>query len=206
MKEAIIFFLLILMYGIAIAIAGWFVLHVERRRILQQRFQTVRFRFTQNVDKAFGGLNKGTSRVQTGLQGTTQLIVRTSVQYKKVLFISGAILATPIIAAILIKPGRSLEEYADIPQTTDPVILALLQGEQLAPPAPLPPELFITQEVEAQRQELSGASREWKLLDNDFKQRLLTVFQLMAKRGYQMALLEGYRSPERQTYLSSLGS
>lgn len=122
------------------------------------------------------------------------------------LLASIVILVIPIILAMVIKPGRGLEGYADTPQTTDPVILALLQGEQLVPPAPLPPELFTTQEVEAIRQDLSGASREWKMLDSDFRQRLLTVFQLMAKRGYQMALLEGYRSPERQSYLSSLGS
>lgn len=69
----------------------------------------------------------------------------------------------------------------------------------------MPPEAFITPEVAAIRQDLGGASREWLALDADFRQRLLIVFQLMEKKGYPMALLEGYRSPERQTYLASLG-
>jgi peptidoglycan L-alanyl-D-glutamate endopeptidase CwlK len=205
-QEAVIFFFLLLMYGIAIAIAGWFVIHIEKRKLLQKRFQTLRFRVTQNFDRTFRNLNKGSLRAQSGLYGVGTSIVQTGLQYKKVLLITLVILAIPVIVAIAIEPGRALEGYADIPQTTDPVILALLQGEQLVPPAPLPPELFTTQEVEAIRQDLSGASREWMMLDSDFKQRLLTVFQLMAKRGYQMALIEGYRSPERQAYLSSLGS
>jgi peptidoglycan L-alanyl-D-glutamate endopeptidase CwlK len=194
------------MYGIAIAIAGWFVIHAEKRKMWQQRLQTLLCRVTQNFDKSFGKLNRGAMHVQSGVQEIGATIAQTGLQYKKVLLISLAILATPILVVIAIKPGRGLEGYADMPQTTDPVILALLQGEQLVPPAPLPPELFTTQEVEAIRQDLSGASREWMMLDSDFKQRLLTVFQLMAKRGYQMALIEGYRSPERQAYLSGLGT
>lgn len=194
------------MYGIAIAIAGWFVLQADKRKIWQQKAQGWLSRVVQNFDQIFGNLNKRSLRVQTGLQDVGTSIVQTGLQFKKVLLISLVILAVPIILAILIKPGRSLEGYADVPPTTDPVIVALLQGEQLVPPAPLPPELFVTQEVTAIRQDLSGASREWALLDQEFKQRLLTVFQLMAKRGYQMALIEGYRSPERQNFLSSQGT
>lgn len=194
------------MYGIAIAIAGWFVVRAEKRKIWQQQTYAWLSQVLHNFDHAFGQVNKGSLRIQTGLHDVGASIVQTGIHFKKVLLISFVILATPIILAIVIKPSRSLEGYADMPQATDPVIIALLQGEQLVPPAPLPPELFTTQEVTAIRQDLSGASREWALLDQDFKQRLLTVFQLMAKRGYQMALIEGYRSPERQNFLSSQGA
>lgn len=88
----------------------------------------------------------------------------------------------------------------------DPQITALLQGEQLVPPAPLPPELFMTREVEAARPLVLGASRQWELLDVEFKQRLLVVFKLMREQhGYDMVLIEGYRSPERQAQLAALG-
>jgi peptidoglycan L-alanyl-D-glutamate endopeptidase CwlK len=44
-------------------------------------------------------------------------------------------------------------------------------------------------------------------LDADFKQRLLVVFKLMHDRhGYDLVLLEGYRSPERQAQLAAQGS
>jgi peptidoglycan LD-endopeptidase CwlK len=85
-------------------------------------------------------------------------------------------------------------------------VAALLQGEQLVPPPPVPPELFMTPEVERARPLTRGASRQWELLEADFRQRLLVVFKLMHDRhGYDMALLEGYRSPERQAQLAALG-
>jgi len=85
-------------------------------------------------------------------------------------------------------------------------IAALLQGEQLVPPPPLPPEMFATQEVERVRPMIQYASREWQLLDEVFRQRLLVVFKVMKEQhGYDMVLLEGYRSPERQARLAALG-
>jgi peptidoglycan LD-endopeptidase CwlK len=85
-------------------------------------------------------------------------------------------------------------------------VAALLQGEQLVPPAPLPPELFTTREVEQARPLIREASRQWDLLDQAFEQRLLLVFKLMRERhGYEMVLLEGYRSPQRQARLAALG-
>jgi peptidoglycan LD-endopeptidase CwlK len=50
------------------------------------------------------------------------------------------------------------------------------------------------------------ASRQWELLNPDFRQRLLVLFQIMKERhGYEMVLIEGYRSPERQAQLAALG-
>ena len=86
-------------------------------------------------------------------------------------------------------------------------VLALLQGERLSPPAPLPPEIFTTREVELIRPQLVHASRDWTLLDPDFQQRLLMVYQIMKEQhGYEMVLIEGYRSPERQNELAAQGS
>ena len=45
--------------------------------------------------------------------------------------------------------------------------------------------------------------RKWGKMHPRYKQRLLMVFKIMKERhGYEMVLLEGYRSPERQTRLS----
>jgi len=86
-------------------------------------------------------------------------------------------------------------------------VAALLQGEHLVPPPPLPPEMFATQEVVHARPLIAHASRQWELLDEEFRQRMLVVFKVMREtHGYEMVLLEGYRSAERQLELASLGS
>lgn len=88
-----------------------------------------------------------------------------------------------------------------------PVVAALLQGEHLVAPAPLPPELFTTREVTTVRPALATASRAWDLLDDVFSQRLLQVYRVMKEQyGYDMVLLEGYRSPERQNELAAAGN
>ncbi len=46
----------------------------------------------------------------------------------------------------------------------------------------------------------------WTMLDPDFRQRLLLVYKIMRDRyGFELALLEGYRSPSRQAQLAALG-
>ncbi|NMF96689.2 M15 family metallopeptidase [Aromatoleum toluolicum] len=97
---------------------------------------------------------------------------------------------------------RAIFEFAPDTALPDRKIAALLSGEHLTPPPPLPPAVFATTEVEMLRPSLGSASREWNLLDDQFRQRLLTVFALLAEQhGYQAVLLEGYRNPERQAEL-----
>lgn len=116
-------------------------------------------------------------------------------------------LVAPALVAFWLGTDRWLDSYdGQDRHRVDPQIAALLQGEQLVPPAPLPPEVFSTREVEVERPMLASASREWGALDADFRQRLLLAFKLMRdKYGYDMALLEGYRSPERQALLYARG-
>ncbi|MFT3721055.1 M15 family metallopeptidase [Pseudorhodoferax sp.] len=91
-------------------------------------------------------------------------------------------------------------------RAANPQVAALLAGEQLVPPAPLPPELFTTPELERERPAIATASRHWELLDGEFRNRLLAVYRIMREQhGYEMVLLEGYRSPERQAQLAALG-
>ncbi len=91
-------------------------------------------------------------------------------------------------------------------RAVDAHVAALLQGEELVPPPPLPPELFSAREVETLRPMLGTASRQWELLDVEFRRRLLLLFKLLKdQHGYDAVLLEGYRSPERQQALAQLG-
>jgi len=122
-----------------------------------------------------------------------------------ILSTAGILVAPPLVALVMRK--RQLFQYDDDLRVPDEKIAALLNGEQLVPPPPLPPDVFATREVEQVRPALKDASRDWNLLDADFRTRLLLVYKIMREQyGYEMALLEGYRSPERQNRLAQMGS
>ncbi|UGQ44838.1 M15 family metallopeptidase [Massilia endophytica] len=111
-------------------------------------------------------------------------------------------------AGIFLSGARiHLPGFAEDSGAMDGRIADLLRGEQLAPPSPLPPEVFTTAEVALARPMLDGANRDWALLDREFTQRLLWVFRTMREQhGYEMVMLEGYRSPERQNRLAGAGT
>jgi peptidoglycan L-alanyl-D-glutamate endopeptidase CwlK len=96
-------------------------------------------------------------------------------------------------------------DHTDV-RIKDDRVAALLAGERLTPPAPLPPDVFTTREVELARPAVRFASRDWDLLDAEFAQRLLMVYRIMqVEHGYEMVLIEGFRSPQRQAQLASMG-
>ena len=81
-------------------------------------------------------------------------------------------------------------------------IQGVLNPERLVPPPALPPALFVNSE----RPALETADRDWSRLNPGFTQPVLRILSRLASRGYTFALLEGYRSPERQEMLADLGS
>jgi peptidoglycan LD-endopeptidase CwlK len=146
------------------------------------------------------------------LQGTiseTGINVQKNInRHIKLVIFAVSLLALPIAMVWLFAGKNYLDGYDDtyVRKQNDQVT-ELLQGELLVPPAPLPPEMFVTQEVLQVRPSLVGASRDWQLLDGDFSQRVLLVFKIMKERyGYDMAMLEGYRSPQRQNELAAMGN
>jgi peptidoglycan LD-endopeptidase CwlK len=164
---------------------------------------------------------KKLERSGSGISGKTQFFVRSafgaldtfagSVQrwifiHKWAVAASVLLLTVPPAAIVLFSSGIYLDGFTGDRTQINPQVAALLNGEQLAPPAPLPPEIFVTAEVEQVRPMLQSASRNWQLLDADFAQRMLLIFKIMReKHGYEMAILEGYRSPERQDMLARMG-
>ena len=117
-----------------------------------------------------------------------------------------ALVCLPPLAALLLAERPMLNGYESTERPMNTQVAGLLQGEQLVPPPPLPPLVFTTAEVAQERPLLASASRDWAMLNADYTQRLLTVFGIMKERhGYEMAILEGYRSPARQDALAALG-
>lgn len=102
--------------------------------------------------------------------------------------------------------GHTAFDTTDAGRAADHRIAALLADPRLGPPPALPPDIFAALEVEAIHPAAREANRDWSLLEPAFRQRLLAAFELMRRRhGYEMVLIEGYRSPARQAQLASLG-
>lgn len=193
-------------YALAIIGGSWFILPSDRRahqrHRIHARFSDLRI-----------GLRLSLRRIS---QKTTSAYLRTTTRARIVITfalpqwrtacIAFAILIGPAVLAWTFFTDKQYDDYVEPPSLTGPVIAGLLRGEQLVPPAPIPPELFSTREVERDRRQIALASREWERLDADFRKRLLVVYHLLAKHGYQMTLLEGYRSPERQAALAKIGT
>ena len=113
--------------------------------------------------------------------------------------------ALPPLVALVIHGPAIFPRYEKF-HVPDHQIAVLLQGEQLVPPPPLPPRVFTDPDVEAIRPGIASANRNWALLDPEFRQRLLSVMKIMRDGyGYDMALLEGFRSPGRQARLAAKG-
>lgn len=127
--------------------------------------------------------------------------------HRKHIIAAALLLLLPVSAAIVFRNHIQLEGFTESSAEKNTVIAALLEGEQLVPPPPLPPEIFTTAEIQSERPMINSASRDWQLLQSDFRQRLLHVYKIMAeKHGYTMVLIEGYRTPERQNSLAAVGS
>lgn len=117
-----------------------------------------------------------------------------------------ALVVVPPLAALLLSGRPALSGYEASTREVNTQVADLLEGEQLVPPPPLPPLVFESAEVAQERPLLASASRDWDRMNAAYTQRLLMVFKIMRERyGYEMAILEGYRSPERQATLAALG-
>ncbi|MEJ8846222.1 M15 family metallopeptidase [Variovorax rhizosphaerae] len=198
----------------AFALFFYFVLMVAVAAIFF--LPTARARAVATVSGAWRSFTSNWRRARHGAARTSTASVRAAgtagadaVQFlvRRRLMLSGAVvlLAIPVLLSVVLRSGKTVF-YEDAARDTDEKVEALLRGEQLVPPPALPPEVFATAEVEQVRPLTKEGSRNWDVLDPDFRARLLLVYKVMKdKHGYDLALLEGYRSPERQAKLAALG-
>lgn len=145
--------------------------------------------------------------------------------------IAGFFLFASILVFAFTRPISSTRIEAEYLKKTDPQIYALLNGEILSPPPEVDEGLIEAAIVEATQLEQQYASqdsgainsspidkasfdgraildtnmvnRKWDKMNPRYKQRLLMVFKIMKEQyGYELVLLEGYRSPGRQNMLA----
>lgn len=201
------FFILIAVYFFLASMIAWMVLFPSGRARLFAGLCVVGSKIERRFSRIEHSTSTGASSLIQGLQekirDLTKLITRHYILSLVCLFI----ISMPPLLALCLSQKNQLDGFDTPTRETNTQIAALLKGEQLVAPAPLPPMIFLTKEIEQERPMLGSASRDWALLDTDFRQRLLLVFKLMKQQhGYEMALIEGYRSPERQDLLAKLGS
>jgi len=152
-----------------------------------------------------GGRAAGAARDAVALTWRERVIGAVQ-RHRILLAIAAPAILIPSLLALALSNPAMLPVYEGSSALPDEQVAALLAGEQLVPPVALPPSVFTTAEVELVRPMLVNASRNWGLLHPDFSQRLLLAFKIMKEQhGYDMALLEGYRSPARQDELASAG-
>jgi peptidoglycan LD-endopeptidase CwlK len=110
-------------------------------------------------------------------------------------------MTVPVALALWLAETRNDPTRAQGGGDANASIATILQGEELVAPPPLPPEIFVVPE----RPQLASANRDWSRLQPEFRVRLLKLLEALEARGYRMALIEGYRSPQRQDHLAGLG-
>lgn len=196
----------VLMFFLLTCFCAWLLLFPAGRELVAQSMGAIGRRVERHVR---GGYRQGAGQAHglgRGARGAVQLSLK-FLRRRYLLILSAAVLMiVPTMLALMLSGRGMLGAYDGDSRAINDQVADLLKGEQLAMPAPLPPLTFTTAEVTLVRPMLDSANRNWQLLDPVFAQRLLTVFKVMKERhGYDMAILEGYRSPERQNALALSG-
>ncbi|ATG21833.1 D-alanyl-D-alanine carboxypeptidase [Ralstonia pickettii] len=200
-------FVVLVLYFVAMVLAAAVLLLPSVRQrcaaVLRAQWQRVSAGAAVVGARSAGSLRESVDSATSGVSAFKAFVVR-----RRMLLLGAlGVLSVPPMLALALREQQSFEFDDDQVREPDAHISALLNGERLIPPPPLPPEVFTTREVEQIRPAIRDASRDWNLLDADFRQRLLLVYKIMRdEHGYEMALLEGYRSPERQQKLAAMGS
>jgi peptidoglycan L-alanyl-D-glutamate endopeptidase CwlK len=175
----------------------------HRMRLVSSTFGRLVCRLAETLFSALGNSSKAWGRDAARVFERTG---RYMVLHRWLWCLGAVLIFFPVLTGVWL--GQHNLTFFDEPERgPDARVALLLQGEQLVPPSPLPPEIFEAPEVEMARPLIREASRNWGSLDEEFSRRLLLVYKIMRERhGYEMTLLEGYRSPERQARLAALGN
>ena len=200
------FLLAVAMYFLLACLLSWLVLFPAGRELLMGTLERAGSRWRRRFAAMAQRQENGALELQRS--GRAQLAEWSTFLRRHYLLCGAglALVCVPPLVALLAGTNPSLNGFEASTREINPQVAGLLEGEQLVPPPALPPLAFTTAEVQLARPMIASASRDWAMLDKAYAQRLLMAFRIMKERhGYDMALLEGYRSPERQNTLAALG-
>jgi len=196
----------VLLFFVFACLGAWLALFPAGRDVVAQSMSMIGRRIGRGLS---GGCRQGSQQAaHAGRSAGGGLLRALSFLRRRYLLVLSllVLLTVPPMLALVLSGRNMLGGFDSDDHAVNDQVADLLKGEQLAAPEPLPPLVFTTAEVTMVRPMLDGANRNWQLLDPDFAQRLLLVFKIMKENhGYDMAILEGYRSPERQNTLAAAG-
>jgi peptidoglycan L-alanyl-D-glutamate endopeptidase CwlK len=204
--ERTMFLFSMLLFFLLTCFCAWLLLFPAGRELVMRSIGALGIRLGRQVR---GGYRHGVGHATSlgrdaggGARGVLDFLKR-----RYLLLLAALVLVTvPPLLALMLSGRGMLSGYDSDTHAINDQIAGLLEGEQLTAPFAPPPLVFTTAEVTLVRPMLDSANRNWQLLDPAFAQRLLLVFRIMKERhGYDMAILEGYRSPERQNALAAAG-
>ena len=133
-----------------------------------------------------------------GRSGMPRFTLRQAGVVLAVLVVGGAVVGSVFLFSGWIVP----DPLSVVEMDRQAHIQGALNPERLVPPPALPPSMFVGSE----RLALETADRDWSKLSPAFTQPVLRVLARLQERGFPFALLEGYRSPERQEMLAGMGT
>lgn len=202
-----VFFLMVASYFVFSCFLAWVFFFPSGRELISDVLANFGTRIEQKFSKLENRAAIASVAVQRiGKHATDELMGSIRRQYRLYIVVV-CIVAVPSIIAMWMSGKSRLEGFGSSTIEVNLQIAELLKGEQLVAPAALPPAIFSTKEVLIERPMLMSASRNWDLLNSNYRQRLLMVFKIMKEKyGYEMVIIEGYRSPERQNMLAELGA
>ena len=201
------FVLAVAAYFLLACLVSWMILFPAGREFVLKTLAGAGSRLHQGIGRIAQRQGEGVFKIQQAGSDSLRGVIAFARRHY-VLCVGGMLLiALPPLVAVLSGSKPMLGDYESPTREVNTQVAQLLEGEQLVPPPALPPLIFATVELEQERPMLVSASRDWALMNPAYAQRLLLAFKIMKEQhGYDMAILEGYRSPERHNTLAAMGS
>lgn len=195
--------------AVVLLVAGvcWVLLFPETVESLRQAIAKRLGGFRRRAGQVGDRVGHGATRVRSGVREEVGAVHGALRRHWLILVVAAALLLIPPIVIFVTRQTVVLEDFRgdDLAESSS-MVAQLLRGERLTPPPPPPPEVFTTAEVRRLRPEIVTADRKWDQIDPDLQQRVLAIYEVMRRQyGYEMVLIEGYRSPQRQAELMAGG-
>lgn len=213
----------VLLLFVALSLLAWWLLFDDARARVAAHLA----RWTRALDaRAEQGWSRTTAAAQSNSRRVSvgaSRVLHNAHRYRWWLFAAALLTTLPPLLILVLRQRVQLDSYdSSVVAAEDDRILQLLRGERLAPPPPLPPDVFLAAEAElipgapmagqgtpADRiapERIVTADRRWERIHPEFQQRVLALYRVMEEQyGYRMVLVEGFRSAQRQAELAAKG-